>query len=542
MKNNLFLSILLLVLANGIIFGQNDHLKSSLDSLKKEIINNADAKNSLGSFLTNASEIKKQIWTGTTINVKASGAVGNGIEDDTKIIQSIFDSLLTSVSNNGIGGTIYFPPGIYKISEPLKIPPRVIIKGSGAFTQEHARDRSWSKNKDYNKFLPSVIRLANNSNCNIIEPFVDSNNFPRFKPFESVIIEQIVLDGNRYEQSGNVNETAGIYMPELQYAVRSGMVVQNVLIIDVNGTGFYNGHKQNEFLLMNVFTRNNAKNGFYIGGEDISMYRVASGENDLYGFHFKDRGAYKCIDLDSWGNKKGVVIEDAVNGNFIRLQCDINSEEGLILKGAEDMTFVASVFATNSKRSDKMVYSEIKLENTNVNGYGPFGIKFIGCTIGSGNIKNQAKHGIEDLSEIPRENIIVGTTFKAHEFIYDVVNDNVYKYYMINSSTTGNFGAESFDIDFFAVKENYFELTPRHNTIFIDGVTDCKLVLPSRSRTKLGKDYKIRKSSTNIELSFISKDDTIIETIKSSNDFNNKSFLTATVIFLGDHWVLYKDN
>ena len=92
MKSNLLLSILLLALSSGIIFSQNDYLKYSSDSLKKDIYYNIDNKNSLKPFITNASEIKKQIWAGITINVKANGADGNGIEDDTKIIQSIFDS------------------------------------------------------------------------------------------------------------------------------------------------------------------------------------------------------------------------------------------------------------------------------------------------------------------------------------------------------------------------------------------------------------------------------------------------------------------
>ena len=54
--------------------------------------------------------------SGSWVNVKDStyGAVGNGINDDTQEIQDAIDAL----SN---GGTVYFPPGTYKVSSALVI-------------------------------------------------------------------------------------------------------------------------------------------------------------------------------------------------------------------------------------------------------------------------------------------------------------------------------------------------------------------------------------------------------------------------------------
>jgi hypothetical protein len=47
------------------------------------------------------------------LNVKTFGAVGNGTADDTTAIQSTINALPTS------GGTVYFPPGTYKITSTL---------------------------------------------------------------------------------------------------------------------------------------------------------------------------------------------------------------------------------------------------------------------------------------------------------------------------------------------------------------------------------------------------------------------------------------
>lgn len=52
-----------------------------------------------------------------SLSVKAFGAKGNGTTDDTTAVQAA----LTSVVNSGKGGTVYFPPGTYKITSGLTV-------------------------------------------------------------------------------------------------------------------------------------------------------------------------------------------------------------------------------------------------------------------------------------------------------------------------------------------------------------------------------------------------------------------------------------
>ena len=54
----------------------------------------------------------------TVYNVRAYGTVGDGVVDDTAAIQAALDAAMTS---SRAGGTIYFPPGTYKITSTLRL-------------------------------------------------------------------------------------------------------------------------------------------------------------------------------------------------------------------------------------------------------------------------------------------------------------------------------------------------------------------------------------------------------------------------------------
>ncbi|HSP22929.1 MAG TPA: glycosyl hydrolase family 28-related protein [Planococcus sp. (in: firmicutes)] len=53
-----------------------------------------------------------------TFNVKAFGAKGNGQADDWRALQQA----IAFAYNKQGGGTLFFPPGLYRISEPLEVP------------------------------------------------------------------------------------------------------------------------------------------------------------------------------------------------------------------------------------------------------------------------------------------------------------------------------------------------------------------------------------------------------------------------------------
>ena len=59
-------------------------------------------------------------------NVKDYGAVGDGVADDTGAIRRAIAGLL----RNSGGGTLYFPAGTYRVTEPdIEIPQGVMFRG-----------------------------------------------------------------------------------------------------------------------------------------------------------------------------------------------------------------------------------------------------------------------------------------------------------------------------------------------------------------------------------------------------------------------------
>lgn len=56
-------------------------------------------------------------------NVQAFGAMGDGVTDDTEAIQAAIDAVPMSVPGNSmtVGGTVYFPPGAYRITRAIEI-------------------------------------------------------------------------------------------------------------------------------------------------------------------------------------------------------------------------------------------------------------------------------------------------------------------------------------------------------------------------------------------------------------------------------------
>ena len=86
--------------------------------LVEEMKLNGDFDAILGALITVYTEDTLKRFNEIFVNVKDFGALGNGIADDTVAIQAAIDSFSTKPK----GGTLYFPEGVYRVSNGFTVP------------------------------------------------------------------------------------------------------------------------------------------------------------------------------------------------------------------------------------------------------------------------------------------------------------------------------------------------------------------------------------------------------------------------------------
>lgn len=73
-----------------------------------------------------------QSWLDQFATVKDFGAVGDGLTDDTDAINRALQQLYCIQTNPQIRRSLFFPAGVYKVSQSINIPPYATLYGEGA--------------------------------------------------------------------------------------------------------------------------------------------------------------------------------------------------------------------------------------------------------------------------------------------------------------------------------------------------------------------------------------------------------------------------
>lgn len=76
-------------------------------------------------------ELSLQNWMDQFATVKDFGAVGDGVADDTDAINRALYQLYCREVNPAIRRSLFFPAGVYKVTDTIIIPPYATLKGEG---------------------------------------------------------------------------------------------------------------------------------------------------------------------------------------------------------------------------------------------------------------------------------------------------------------------------------------------------------------------------------------------------------------------------
>ncbi len=196
------------------------------------------------------------ITSGVWFDVRAYGAKGDGVTDDTVAIQAALDA-----ANAAGGGKVFLPAGTY-ISTTLTMPSKVTLAGSGIET--------------------TIIQSKSTTNVDLIKgkDFDSLTGTANTGGIYAFRIENITLDGNKAN-----NATAGYGVRVYGY----DFSMDNVRIRNFRNDGLYSewadsaappGPNGMEARMQNVVTHNNAGNGIkWVGPHDSIWDQVVSYSN-----------------------------------------------------------------------------------------------------------------------------------------------------------------------------------------------------------------------------------------------------------------------
>ena len=268
--------------------------------------------------------------SGSYINVKDFGAVGDGVSDDTVAIQNALDAAIGG--NNG-RSIVFFPTGTYNVTSPLLLSIKgVTVKGASSIEsiikyEGVVSDFVLKTSGSINNFgIRDLCIEGNNVASGGIKlgdaPWViDENNVWQFR-IEDVLIKNFSAPGS-----------IGIYLLNISHGY-----IEQVEIISINGTASKLEATNNN---TGVVEYNNCKFGGY-PGSDLN-YAIELVASDLNGVLLDSVAIIECFIRGAVAGIRcarpiGVIIYQN------HIECAIENSSGILMEGGRGIHIAANVF------------------------------------------------------------------------------------------------------------------------------------------------------------------------------------------------------
>lgn len=254
------------------------------------------------------------------INILHAGAAGDGVTDDTTIIQAAIDT----------GAIVYFPPGHTYLTGSLTMRGGSVLLGGSAGGVFQPPGAS----------MVSVLKLKNGTNASLITG-ADGVAWVR--------IRDLKLDGNKANNTSGdlINIAAGA-------AQDTGWHIDNCLLVDAPHDGVFVDTGRQAVKISRTWIMRAANNGVTVNGSDTGLDTTLIGLSGASGIVIGS-GAWvtHLVDCDIWSSTLHGV--DASAGPFsLTLKgvgIDRHQRSGLVVGGGTT-SVVGCSFHSNSQAGD----------------------------------------------------------------------------------------------------------------------------------------------------------------------------------------------
>lgn len=314
-------------------------------------------------------------------NVKDYGATGDGVTDDT-------ESIASAIAELPVGGTLYFPEGVYRVSN-IVVKSNMTVKGDG-----------WA----------SVIKLLDATT-----DYHWHNNCLTIRNVENVIVRDIKLDGNRATQQATA---------EAQDQRLNGLFITSASNVFVENVWMYNNGYHGCIMVSAdniVFSKCRAsENGFrpIHGHTQIYNCTISNCVCENNGLGLTGGSGFNNDSIFFFGAQRVVINDNIVRSNrrgciTVGSEQDSTSEEKRI--ASSDITITGNICEC---------YEDLAPVKTEDSDTGVYKFSSMGIYVYGG------KHSMKNVT-------ISGNTIKnAHEAIYLVCSEDSTA--SLNASVTGN--------------------------------------------------------------------------------------------------------
>ena len=309
-----------------------------------------------------------QSWLDQFATIKDFGATGDGVTDDTAAINRALNQLFCQQINPQIRRSLFFPAGVYIVSDTILIPPYARLYGEGS-------------NSSIIRFSPQVWAANTAYAAGVLVKYDDGTVFELYRSKIAVPADSIAINNATYWESvaalpAFVARTAdSLQQTGINIGVNNAVPPRNVEIQDISWqtTEYANdsslGNNHNIFLIEQA-QQISITNSDFLG--PLLQSELSTSIEDVSGLKFASTGARICTNINlnncRFSNLTyGINTDDATKGVTVSNSWFDTLYRGVVLGDSSPQNGGPTGFRISFNTFDRIFAEGVVMEQCSLN-------------------------------------------------------------------------------------------------------------------------------------------------------------------------------